>query len=122
MRLPSTICLWISDIANKPSWLMRNKMNGTNILTRAAPNDYFKQEIPPVTKTDCVPEMTQPKSITGRDITVPKKSSISEKIQPNQAGLLPQVPIAPPRRKRSVTGVQNMKTSRKSLPEAQSEA
>ena len=101
---------------------MGNKMNSTNILTRAAPNDCFKQEITPVTKSDCVPEMTQPKCITGRAITVPKKSSISEKIQPNQEGLLLQVPIAPPRRKRSVTGVQNMETSLKSLPEAQSDA
>ena len=83
--------------------------NNWNVLfqkKRAAPNDYFKGQTTR-TKTKCVTEMTQPEDINDNEIT-PKKGLKSEKIQPNQAGLLLEVSIAPPRRKRSVTVFQNI--------------
>ena len=71
--------------------------------------------------------MTQPKDITDMQISPTKNNSVNDMIHPTDDTAceltLPELPVRPPRRKRSIsTGFQNMETSHTSLPEAQSDA
>merc|ERR1712025_169474 len=116
LRRPSTVSLIKACNMSKLGWAWQNKMSSTDKIPTAPPMEY-------PSKLDTLRFVTT-SNIQGVDLK-PKDDSNSttdEKTNVTPSLSLSVAPVPPPRRKRSLQGLQNNETSQSTLPDTQSDA